>query len=345
MASLSYVHTPEVKPRVYTTVCESLDNAVGHFSDAEFLVHRRSNGWRESITYGDFRNKSRKFGKYLVSIGVNKGDRIAILGPNSIRWAVGACGILYAGAVSVNLTMGSKDGSDVKSILDVGNCKGIIFDDSDIVMLQSLVNVWVDDKICQFAVNMGKSATTFESLDDILNAPEQENVQLPTVYPDDHATIFTTSGSTGKPKLVLHSHNNIRIMAGDGKDTDINNKMIMYNDRPFAWAGGNPLSFLTTFKYTRVFRETNVSGGAKELKELWAILEEEKCKFAFIFPYMMEDMLETDLGEQPYMLDYVICGGQIVDTKFFKLIGTHFSCMAMVYGSTEVCSTVLIYIH
>lgn len=334
--NLSYLHTPETKPRVYTTVCESLENAVKHFPDVEFLVHRRPNGWRDSITYAEFRNKSRKFGKYLVSIGVQKGDKIALLGPNSIRWAIGSCGIAYAGAVSVNLSMVTKDGSDIINIMRAGNCKGIIYDDSDKDILQSIINEWLDDKICQFAVYMGNLTSAVQTLVDILDAPELEDVALPDVYPEDPATVFTTSGSTGKPKLVLHTHNNIRLVAGDGKSPDLNKTTIMFNDRPFPWAGGSPLSFVTLNKYTRVFRETNVAKSKNEVKELWTILEEEKCNSACLLPYIMEDMLAAKHEEQSFKLDYVICGGQMVDTKFFKFIGTHFSAMIISYGSTEV---------
>ncbi|WP_370399148.1 long-chain-fatty-acid--CoA ligase [Sulfitobacter sp. JB4-11] len=57
----------------------------------------------KAITYGDLDRMSRAVGAYLQSLGLEKGDRVAIMMPNVLQYPVVLAGILRAGFVAVNV--------------------------------------------------------------------------------------------------------------------------------------------------------------------------------------------------------------------------------------------------
>lgn len=56
----------------------------------------------KTITFGQLDVMSRKFGAYLISRGLQKGDRIALMMPNMLQYPVALIGALRAGLVVVN---------------------------------------------------------------------------------------------------------------------------------------------------------------------------------------------------------------------------------------------------
>ena len=55
----------------------------------------------KDISYKEFYESSLKFANYLHSIGIEKGDRVAIMLPNCPQNAIAYYGILYSGAIVV----------------------------------------------------------------------------------------------------------------------------------------------------------------------------------------------------------------------------------------------------
>lgn len=56
----------------------------------------------KSLSFGKMDQMSRKFGAYLVSRGLQKGDRIALMMPNMLQYPIALAGALRAGLVVVN---------------------------------------------------------------------------------------------------------------------------------------------------------------------------------------------------------------------------------------------------
>ena len=57
----------------------------------------------KAITYGDLDRMSRSVGAYLQSLGLQKGDRVAIMMPNVLQYPVVLAGIIRAGFIAVNV--------------------------------------------------------------------------------------------------------------------------------------------------------------------------------------------------------------------------------------------------
>ena len=338
MDDLSYMHVPESEPRRYSTLVQRFKEAADKYPDIEYLIHRQGNGDRTSITYGHFYERSLNVGKYLVGIGVKPGENIIIIGPNSINWTVAAVGILSAGAVTVNATVGTQAGDDLCDIITSADCKGIVFGDTkNSDFIESIVGNFISDGLIKFAIGLSKTnKINAKTIDHIMEEVDFENNVLPHVSPEDPAVIFSTSGSTRKPKLVLHTHFNVVgfnidviVMSKDYED-----HVVMFNDRPFAWLGGSPLWGSRNVAFSRVFIDATPTGDSSCCEEVWKIMEEEKCNHAVLLPAFLMDTLCVSMT--PYKLNHIFTGGQIVDPKFAGLIGSWTDNIIIVYASSEV---------
>lgn len=155
----------------------------------------------ERLTYADVYARAQKVAAALVSgYGVAKGDRVGIAARNSTSWIVLYMGILMAGGVATLLNGWWQSEELQAGIEDVG-----------------CTLVFADPPRCQRIADLGLAATVVE-FDDLqpidtalapIIAKGDTTAALPTVGPDDHATILFTSGSTGQSKGALSTHRQV----------------------------------------------------------------------------------------------------------------------------------------
>lgn len=155
----------------------------------------------ERLTYADVYGRAQKVAAALVSgHGVAKGDRVGIAARNSTSWIVLYMGILMAGGVATLLNGWWQSEELQAGIEDVG-----------------CTLVFADPPRCQRIADLGLTATVVE-FDDLqpidtalapIIAKGDAAAALPTVGPDDHATILFTSGSTGQSKGALSTHRQV----------------------------------------------------------------------------------------------------------------------------------------
>ncbi|MBV8775721.1 MAG: AMP-binding protein, partial [Alphaproteobacteria bacterium] len=89
----------EIDPDAHASVLDMLESAMVRFADKPAF---RCFG--QTLTYGDTDRLSRNFAAYLQNkIGVQKGDRIAVMLPNIPAFPIAMLGIMRAGAVQVNV--------------------------------------------------------------------------------------------------------------------------------------------------------------------------------------------------------------------------------------------------
>ncbi|HML05494.1 MAG TPA: SDR family oxidoreductase [Methanobacterium sp.] len=148
--------------------------------------------------------------KSLQSMGVRKGDRIAMVGFNSTRYFTLDIAIGLAGAVSVPIYYTSSL-NEIEEILDDSGAK-ILFAGTPQI-LNNLKGIDIQIRIVSLRegnnndseiISWGEFLKNGETIDKVINIPLNFN---------DTATIRYTSGTTGKPKGFVFTHGNIRWMA------------------------------------------------------------------------------------------------------------------------------------
>ncbi len=163
------------------------------------------NAGREEMTWLEFDKKSNRFANLLLSRGIKKGDKVAILLMNCMEWLPIYFGILKAGALAVPLNY-RYTADEIKYCLDLAEVDALVFGPEFIGRVEEIC-----DRIPNVSQTfyVGVSCPTFaESYDELVKymrsiAPEVD------LDEDDHAAIYFSSGTTGFPKAILHNHKSL----------------------------------------------------------------------------------------------------------------------------------------
>ena len=208
----------------HSTVCSRVDEAMRKHASKPALTARR-NGKDKSwftLTFAELRDNTRFFSLGLRSLGVDHGDRVAILSENRPEWALADLGSQFAGAITVPIYP-TLPISQVAHILSDSGAKAVITS---------------DDKQLAKAVSARAACTTLNviicmdgtlasdgvlSFDDVIERGRlAESTMRPTfdeqrdaVCSEDLISIVYTSGTTGNPKGAMLTHANM-ISAIDG---------------------------------------------------------------------------------------------------------------------------------
>ena len=207
-------------------ITEFLENNARNFKDEVALVERSPeqqgfsrHTWREfslieqgaatedrkELTWGDFDKKANRFANLLLSRGVKKGDRVAILLMNSIEWLPVYFGILKAGALAVPLNY-RYTADEIKYCLKLSDSSVLVFGPEFIGRVEEICdripfikyNFYVGEDCPTFAESYDKLVTYCRSI-----APDV------TITDDDEAAVYFSSGTTGFPKAILHAHRSL----------------------------------------------------------------------------------------------------------------------------------------
>ena len=144
-------------------------------------------------TYSDVGKFATGLIAQLKSLGIRKGDKVAILSENRPEWPISYLAVTSMGAVAVPLdSLGTE--YDLKGIIGHSEAKGVIVSDKFYDSIKDAPNI-------KFIISMDKD---FDGLKDKASEDFGYNVN-----PDDLAAIVYTSGTTGIPKGVMLTHKNI----------------------------------------------------------------------------------------------------------------------------------------
>ncbi len=162
-------------------------------------------GDREFLVFGDRRLTFAEHGRQVASVasalrerGVGKGDRVAILGANSVEWIVTFFATVSLGAIAVGMN-GWWTADEIGYALADSTPKLLVGDSKRLDRIRS----------AKIACPVVEMETDFAAL-------TRSDAALPDVAiaEDDPAVILYTSGTTGRPKGATSSHRNILALLG-----------------------------------------------------------------------------------------------------------------------------------
>lgn len=89
----------EIDPDRYSSLVEMFENAALRYADQPAFINMG-----EVMTFRKLEERSRAFAAYLQQgLGLQKGDRVALMMPNLLQYPIALFGILRAGMVVVNV--------------------------------------------------------------------------------------------------------------------------------------------------------------------------------------------------------------------------------------------------
>ena len=157
------------------------------------------------INYSQLADQSSSLAIQLQELGMNEGDRVAILLPNSVDWVLSCLSIVRAGLVCVPISHDSVE-AEIFYRLDDAECKAIVVSSHQLNLIK---------RICHDLPKLCHIIVADEQLDpDVLSLPslcKKNNSGKPRDVSDIKALSFLvyTSGTTGRAKGVMLSQHSM----------------------------------------------------------------------------------------------------------------------------------------
>jgi long-chain acyl-CoA synthetase len=215
----------EVKTDLYPSLVALIEESFKKYRD---LPAYKFMG--KTVTFGQVDDLSRAFAAYLQSLGLERGDRVAIMLPNVPQYPVAVAGALRAGYVVVNVNPLYTPRELEHQLKDSGAKAIVILENFAHVLQQVVANVptkkvivaamgdmlgLVKGAIVNHVVRkVKKMVPAFElpgsvRFNDALAAGRGKSYKAPTLGPDDIAVLQYTGGTTGVSKGAVLKHRNI----------------------------------------------------------------------------------------------------------------------------------------
>jgi long-chain acyl-CoA synthetase len=161
--------------------------------------------YRKEITWRQFDDKANRFANLLLSRGIKKGDKIAILLMNCLEWLPIYFGILKTGALAVPLNF-RYTSEEIKYCLELAEADALVFGPEFIDRMEAINDKIPKVKLCLF---LGENCPSFvESYDELVADCSTKDPDI-KLTEEDNAAIYFSSGTTGFPKAILHDHRSL----------------------------------------------------------------------------------------------------------------------------------------
>ncbi|MGN1443051.1 MAG: class I adenylate-forming enzyme family protein [Acutalibacteraceae bacterium] len=161
--------------------------------------------YRREMTWQDFDCRANRFANLLLSRGIKRGQKVAILLMNCIEWLPIYFGVLKAGAIAVPLNY-RYTADEIKYCLEKSDSEYLVFGPEFIGRIEQIADIIPQIKMKLF---VGVDCPTFaESCDKRISYCRSKKPEM-TITDSDDAAIYFSSGTTGFPKAILHDHRSL----------------------------------------------------------------------------------------------------------------------------------------
>ena len=197
------------EPR-FKTLVELLDQAVQKHGDRELFGTKKDGRWTWT-TYREFGSLVDRFRSGLASLGVQRGDNVAIIANNRVEWAVAAYACYGLGAAFVPMYE-AQHPKEWEFIVRDCEAKVLIVATESILAKTRALSGSVPSLRALVVLDAGTNgsrdpAEKVSSYASLL----MSGSAVPSIAPEpsDVAGLIYTSGTTGNPKGVILTHANI----------------------------------------------------------------------------------------------------------------------------------------
>ena len=201
------------------TIIDFVEKYSHKYENFVYLREKVDGKWKE-ITQGQTREEAYRIGAGLMSLGVKKGDRIALLSESRAMWILAELGAMYAGATDVPLSVNLGEGKDLVFRINHSEAKWILVSGNHLPKIRAILP---ECPAVEKVIVFDDTAFDFPSLEpkemriseiqkmgiEFLKAHRAEfEARYKSIGPDDYANISYTSGTTADPKGILLTHRN-----------------------------------------------------------------------------------------------------------------------------------------
>ncbi|HZK69060.1 MAG TPA: AMP-binding protein [Paludibacter sp.] len=198
-----------------STIIDLLNQSVEKYAQNPFLWEKTTTEFQPT-TYSEVKYQTHLLAAGLIKLGVEVGDKVALLSEGRNVWIIGELGILHAGAVNVPLSIKLEESNDLifrlihsesqYVLVSAGQLKkirliaGALPQIKKVIVLDDQQEYEEKEISLTELIAMGKGYLQLN--------PTAVEERSKAIKPDDIANISYTSGTTADPKGILLSHRN-----------------------------------------------------------------------------------------------------------------------------------------
>ncbi len=205
------------------SLVQLFERSVNLFPERTLLWEKKDRQY-EGMTYDEAYQRVSETAHGLLTLGVEKGDRVALISEGRNDWVISELAVLFCGGVCVPLSVKIEEKADLHFRLHHADCKGIIVSGNHFYKIPGLIEqlpglsfVAVLDPTEEQLQNVGgESGCQILEMESVrAQGKRQRDAVAPvleklknSLLPDDYANICYTSGTTADPKGIILTHNN-----------------------------------------------------------------------------------------------------------------------------------------
>ena len=196
------------------TIIDFVEQYTAKYGDETFLREKVDGVWKET-SFNTTREEAHILAAGFMSMGLEKGDKVALISEGRNYWIFSELGILYAGAVNVPLSFKLESDTDLTFRINHSDARFVIASQTQIDKIRRVIDRCpkVEKVIVMDPIEL-KDGEIY--IGDIRAAgkeylKEHQDLlleRMASVGPDDYANISYTSGTTADPKGILLTHRN-----------------------------------------------------------------------------------------------------------------------------------------
>ena len=175
------------------------------WKEYDLIQQTESDPYRREITWGVFDEKANRVANMLLSRGVKKGEKVAILMMNCLEWLPIYFGILKTGAIAVPFNF-RYSADEIKYCVELADVEIMFFGSQFIGRMEAYADELIRGRLL---IYVGENCPTFaESYHELVENCSSQPPHI-ALTDDDYAAIYFSSGTTGFPKAILHKHRSL----------------------------------------------------------------------------------------------------------------------------------------
>jgi acetyl-CoA synthetase len=264
--------------------------------DAGRRIAIHAHGQGSALTYAQLQHEANCLSNLLAALGVQRGDRVAIVMPQRFETAIAYMAVLQMGAVAMPLSI-LFGPEALEYRLQNSEAVVAICDEASIA---NVAQVRAECPLLRKVIGVGDAAARADLGWEAERKTLSPHFAPAATHADDGAVLIYTSGTTGPPKGALIPH---RALIGNltgftcsqnwfGFDGVTNDRSdaIFWSPADWAWTGGLMDALLPTLYYGRPIVAFN---GRFSPEVAFELMQQHGVTHTFLFPTALKAMMKA----------------------------------------------------
>ncbi len=316
------------------------------------LEHAMADAQSQSVaprcaSYAQLQQAADAFSHVLVELGVQRGDRVAIVLPQRFETAVAYMAVMQMGAVAMPLSLlfgpealeyRLQDSEAVVAIVDASSVSNLLSVRSQCPALREVVGIDLSNAADMLHVDVDYTSAI---------ATQQRAFTAVQTKADEGAVLIYTSGTTGPPKGALIPHRALignltgfvcsQNWFGFSTTSPTESTAVFWSPADWAWTGGLMDALLPTLYFGRPIVAWN---GRFSPELAFTLMQQHGVTHTFLFPTALKAMMKAypePRHQFTLQLQAIMSAGEAVGDAVFAYCQDQLSVTVNeMFGQTEI---------